>query len=104
MPRWNPQVYVDKQCPPLYYAYAVHTNGKIEAAGCREDLDDATLLADELANMLTKHHRYAGQYKGTDALIGTRVSQNKIEAIIKDWAERTNKYMQAHKKIFGKKK
>jgi hypothetical protein len=99
MPRWNPQVYADNQ---TYHAYAVHTNGKIEAAGCRDNLEDAVLCADELANMLTRYHRCGEAYKGTDALIGSRVPQQKVDEILKDWNERMKKLMQSHKKIFGK--
>ena len=97
-PRWNPAVYKSGND---YHCYAVHTNGKVEKSAVKPDLVDAVLSADELCNMLNRYHRYGGKYKGTDKIVGRKVSVKTVERILRRADEAFAKYMEAHKKIFG---
>ena len=99
-PKWEIQVrYKDG----LYYAYAVHTNGKVEREGSYPEKISAILAASDFVSSLNRLHRYAGKYKGIDKLVGRKIPQKDID----DQLERSRlamiEYMKAHRRIFGTK-
>ena len=97
-PRWNKVV--SKQ-GDTYHSYAVHTNGKVEKAGERKNLNDAILCADELTNMLNQYHRYAGKYEGKDIIVGRRVSTLKVNRILKRQSDALRNFLKKEREIFG---
>lgn len=99
-PRWNIGVFFESK-NKRYHCYAIHTNGKVEKAGWNINLTNAVLLASDLVQALNRDHRYAGKYEGKDEIVGTKVSNSKINKIIKEQDEATKKFLASHKKIFG---
>ena len=76
---WYPEVWLNLG---QYYGFAVHTNGKVEAACIRTKLVDAVLSTDELCNMMNLYHRGAGAYAGDAVRVGTQVSADEIGGIL----------------------
>ena len=99
-PKWFPEVRIKDG---RYYAYAIHTNGKVEREGSYLEKIDAILSASDLSNMLNLYHRYAGKYAGTDELIGTKIPQKDIDDQLKRSEAAWKEYAIAHEKIFGRK-